>query len=150
MHLLPSAEKLASVVSGVTETMLGVTFVADDKGKHWTDLVWRAAMMNIPGAHPITVGLSSDQAGCRALSAAMFQLPKEEISDDMLSDSLCELVNMTAGLLKSHLKLEQALGLPRLVSPLNSPLPKPSTDPGPVVMRAMHLGLVLWVFEGIV
>ncbi len=150
MPTLPPPEKMAAVVSGVTQTMLGLTFHADPGGKPWSELVWRAAVLPIPGARPLTVGLSSDEPGCTALSAAMFQVPHRDVSDDMLSDSLCELVNMTAGLLKTQLKLEQALGLPRVVPAGEPPVPPPPPDAAQVVLRADQLGLVLWVFEGIV
>jgi Chemotaxis phosphatase CheX len=149
MKSLPPAEKMARVVSGVTETMLGMTFSPDTAGKPWSELVWRAAVLPIPGQRPITVGLSSDRDGCTALGAAMFQVPPGEVSDEMLSDSLCELVNMTAGILKSHLGLEQALGLPRVVPHGSPPVPPPE-DGSRVVLRANRLGLVLWVFEGLV
>jgi hypothetical protein len=147
---LPPAEKMASVVSGVTETLLGLTFRPDPLNTPWRELVWRAAVLPIPGRRPLTVGLSSDRAGCVALGAAMFQVSVTEVSEEMLSDSLCELVNMTAGLLKSHLGLEQALGLPRLVPLGEPPVPPPPEGLGRIVLRAEHLGLVLWVFEGIV
>jgi hypothetical protein len=150
MTTLPPAEKMARVVSGVTETMLGLKFQPDQKDTPWRELVWRAAVLPIPGKRPLTVGLSSDRDGCVALGAAMFQVPPAEVSEEMLSDSLCELVNMTAGLLKSHLGLEQALGLPRVVPQGEPPVPPPPPDAGKVVLRAEHLGLVLWVFEGIV
>jgi hypothetical protein len=151
MTTLPPPEKMARVVSGVTETLLGLTFQPAQPDASWNDLVWRAAVLPIPGSRPLTVGLSSDRAGCTALGAAMFQVPAGEVSDDMLTDSLCELVNMTAGLLKSHLGLEQALGLPRVVPEGQPPVPPPpSAGAGRLVLRAAHLGLVLWVFEGIV
>lgn len=148
--MLPPPDKMAQVVSGVTQTMLGLTFHADTQGRPWSDLVWRAAVLPIPGARPLTVGLSSDRPGCTALGAAMFQVPALEVSDDMLSDSLCELVNMTAGLLKSQLKLDAALGLPRVVPEGQPPVPPPPPNTNQIVLRADHLGLVLWVFEGIV
>jgi hypothetical protein len=141
---------MAAVVSGVTETMLGLTFKAESQGQPWKELVWRAAVLPIPGARPITVGLSSDQPGCVALGSRMFQVSAAEVTDDMLSDALCELVNMTAGLLKSNLKLEQALGLPRVVPAGQPPVPPPPPNANSVVLRAEKVGLVLWVFEGIV
>jgi hypothetical protein len=141
---------MARVVSGVTETMLGLTFKAVSNGQPWKELVWRAAVLPIPGARPLTVGLSSDQPGCILLAAKMFQMAPAEVADDMLSDALCELVNMTAGLLKSNLKLDQALGLPRVVPSGQPPVPPPPTDTKSVVLRAEQVGLVLWVFEGIV
>jgi hypothetical protein len=150
MPNLPPPEKMASVVSGVTETMLGLSFKATVGDAPWSHLVWRAAVLPIPGAYPLTVGLSSDKPGCEALGSKMFQVPVKEVSDDMLSDSLCELVNMTAGLLKSHLKLEQALGLPKIMPANQPPVPPPPEDRSRIVLRADHLGLVLWVFEGIV
>ena len=150
MSTLPPPEKMAAVVSGVTETMLGLTFRAETTGHPWEDLVWRAAVLPIPGARPITVGLSSDRSGCTELGARMFQVAPDELSDEMLSDALCELVNMTAGLLKSNLKLEQALGLPRVVPAGQPPVPPPPPDARSVVLRAQAVGLVLWLFEGIV
>jgi len=150
MSMLPPPQTMATVVSGVTEAMLGLTFKAEDQGQPWMELVWRAAVLPIPGARPLTVGLSSDEPGCTALSAKMFQIPPGELSDDMLSDALCELVNMTAGLLKSNLKLEQALGLPRIVPSGQPPVPLPPPSTNSVVLRAETVGLVLWVFEGIV
>ncbi len=146
---LPSPHVLAAVVSGVTETMLGLTFRPDLEGTAWSHLVWRAAVLPIAGPIPITVGLSSDRPGCEALGARMFQVPRDQVSDEMLSDSLCELVNMTAGLLKSQLRLEQPLGLPR-VTPEGEPAFSRPTGRSWIVLRAEQLGLVLWLFEGVV
>jgi len=150
MPTLPPPDKMAAVVSGVTETMLGLTFRPDPQDAPWAHLVWRAAVLPIPGAFPLTVGLSSDKPGCETLGSKMFQVSLAEVSDDMLSDSLCELVNMTAGLLKSHLKLEQALGLPKVMPENQLPVSPPPQDSNRIVLRADHLGLVLWVFEGLV
>jgi hypothetical protein len=150
MSTLPPPESLAQVVSNVTETMLGLTFKAVRGGQPWQDLVWRASVLAIPGAWPLTVGLSSDKAGCVQLAAKMFQAAPEEVADDMMSDALCELVNMTAGLLKTTLKLDQSLGLPRVVPTGAPPVPPVPNDVNGVVLQAEHVGLVLWVFEGIV
>jgi hypothetical protein len=150
MSSLPPPDSLAKVVSNVTETMLGLTFKAVPGGQPWEDLVWRAAVLGIPGAWPLTVGLSSDQPGCLKLAAKMFQAAPEEVADDMMSDALCELVNMTAGLLKTTLKLDQALGLPRVVPTGEPPVPPVPSDKNGVVLQADQVGLVLWVFEGIV
>lgn len=146
--LLPTPDALAAIVSGVTETMLGLTFRADLDGDAWMKLLWRVAVLPIAGALPITVGLSSDRPGCEALGARMFRIPREQVSDQMLSDSLRELVNMTAGLLKSHLQLEQPLGLPRLI-PHDEPAFSRPSGRSCTVLRADDLGLVLWVFEGV-
>jgi hypothetical protein len=148
-NLLPPPDAMAAIVSGVTETMLGLTFEPDPDGNAWPRLLWRAAVLPIAGALPITVGLSTDRPGCEALGARMFRVSPEQVSDTMLSDSLCELVNMTAGLLKSHLRLEQPLGLPRLI-PRDEPAFSRGAGTSWTVLRARDLGLVLWVFEGLV
>jgi hypothetical protein len=147
---LPAPAEMAHVVSGVTKPMLGLTFKPDEVDRPWEDLVWRAAVLSIEGKRPLTVGLSSDRAGCEALSAAMFQVSKDEVDDEMLSDALRELVNMTAGLLKNHMRLEQLLGLPRIVPSGQPPVPPPPPGMHHLVLKAERLGLVLWVFEGIV
>jgi hypothetical protein len=65
----------------------------------------------------------------------------------MMDDSLCELVNMTAGLLKSAMSLNQALGLPRIFAGAYvPPVPPP---PQVVVLKAESVGLVLWIYEGV-
>jgi len=140
---------MASLVSGVTETMLGLTFVPDEATVPPPDLVWRTAVLPIAGARPITVGLSSDETGCSKLSAAMFACGAEEVDQTMMNDSLCELVNMTAGLLKSAMSLDQALGLPKIVAGAEAPPPPPPTGPHAIVLKADALGLVLWIYEGI-
>ncbi len=151
MTILPSAEKMAALVSGVTETMLGLTFVPDPGGGN-PELVWRCAMLPIPGDKPLTVGLSTDEHGCSTLTAGMFGCPVQAVDNAMMNDSLCELVNMTAGLLKAHLALNQALGLPKIVTGPQAPqLDRARTDGHhAVVLRAKKIGLVLWVFEGLV
>ncbi len=106
--------------------------------------MWRTALLPIPGARPLTIGLSSDEQGCVALSGAMFSVPPERVDSSMINDSLCELVNMTAGLVKTAMQLDQALGLPRVVANDHAA----TLGSCAVVLKADHLGLVLWIREG--
>lgn len=148
MNPLPPPEKMASLVSGVTQTMLGLTFVPDEASGH-RDLTWRTAVLPIAGERPLTVGLSSDEHGCSRLSAAMFACSPDEVDQNMMNDALCELVNMTAGLLKSVMSLNQALGLPKILLGDKAPV-VPSASPQVVVLKADGpLGLALWIYEGI-
>jgi hypothetical protein len=147
MTELPSPQKMAALVSGVTQTMCGVTFVPDEK--HSIDgALLRTAVLPIPGARPITVGISSDETSLSALSAAMFAVPPEQLDAAMMNDSLCEIVNMTAGLLKSVLSLNQQLGLPKILSGAAA-VPVPPESSHVVVLRAQTLGLTLWIYEGV-
>jgi hypothetical protein len=140
---------MAALVSGVTQTMLGVSFVPDASGRSLDSLVWRTAVLPIPGKQPLTVGLSTDQVGCQQLSAAMFGCAHDAVDQSMMDDSLRELVNMTAGLVKSSMSLDQALGLPRIMDGKQVP-PSPGGEPGhSVILRGREIGLVLWIFEGL-
>jgi hypothetical protein len=149
MHTtLPPPHVMAAIVSAMAETALGLELEPELEDAPWEHLVWRAAVLPITGVFPITVGLSSDRPGCEALGARMFQVAPQQVSDEMLSDALRELVNMTAGVLKSHLGLAQPLGLPR-VMPENEPAFSRPAGMKRIVLRAEHLALVLWVFEGL-
>ncbi len=110
--MLP-ADRLASSVSRVTSAMLGLTFRPALAAPR--PALWRTAMLQIPGARPVTVALSSDRAGCAALAAAMLGMPEDDLDLAMIDDFLRELVNMTAGQIKAELSLDQALGLPRVL-----------------------------------
>src|SRR5262245_37911680 len=93
--------------------MLGLTFRAVVPATRIE--LWRTAVLPIPGTRPITVALSSDRRGCAALAAAMLGMAEDELGVDMIDDFMRELVNMTAGQIKIELKLDQALGLPRVI-----------------------------------
>jgi len=147
MPPLPTSEKLAALVSGVTQTMCGLTFEPDQHADS-DALRWLTAVLPIPGERPLTVGISSDQESLSHLSAAMFSLPREEVDVSMMNDSLCEIVNITAGLLKSMMSLDQSLGLPRILAGAD-PTQVPAACPRVVVLRAERLGLALWIYEGV-
>ena len=107
-------DKLAALVSSVTETMCGLSF--ENTGTHPAVEVsqLRTAALNIEGKKPILVALSADLASCSAIGSAMFGCPADQIDASMMEDVLRELVNMTAGQIKAELSLDQALGLPRV------------------------------------
>jgi hypothetical protein len=73
----------------------------------------------------------------------MFATPLERVDDGMINDALCELVNMTAGMLKSALKIDQALGLPRIRE--SAALDPCGADWSQHYLRAGGLNLVLAV-----
>jgi Chemotaxis phosphatase CheX len=146
---MPPPQKMASLVSNVTETMLGISFEPVVPSAPAPHLVWRTVMLPIPGAVPITVGLSSDEPGCIKLGAAMFQVPAAEVDTAMMNDSLLELVNMTAGLIKSTLSLDQVLGLPRVVSQDDPKVKAAQGNTHVTVLRAKEVGLMLWILQGV-
>ena len=113
---LPDPGMLATLVSNVTQTMCGISFSAAKGERPTGDLCWRVATLPIGGERPLTVVLSSSQRGCTALGAALFSCDPSTLDDSMIEDSLRELLNMAAGQIKGALALDQALGLPEIMT----------------------------------
>jgi hypothetical protein len=147
MSALPTSDRLAALVSNVTQTMLGISFVAAPAAQAHPSLCWRTAIMLVDGARPLTVGLSSDHDGCLTLTAAMFQCPASAVDPSMIHDALRELVNMTAGLLRTEMALDQALTVPQVLSDADNLRCLAERHPG-LVLRAKEIGIALWAYEG--
>lgn len=145
MRPLPDPQTLARLVSNVTSTLLGITFHPIHPSPPPKDGKWRTALLAINGSRPITIGLASEQGSCTNLSAALFSCTPETVDQTMRDDSLRELANMTAGLVKSTLGLDALLGLPRIADGADVPSERPVQS---VVLEADQLGLLLWVSEG--
>jgi hypothetical protein len=147
MTPLPKADRLAALVSSVTETMLGLSFVPAAEAPAHPNLTWRTAIMLVDGARPISVGLSSDEAGCAKLAAAMFGCATDSVDVGMINDALCELVNMTAGLLKREMALDQALSIPSIIDNKQSQEEIARQHPA-LVLMAREVGIALWAYDG--
>jgi hypothetical protein len=107
-------EDMARIVSRVTEPVLGVTFVPAANGDAAIGDEWKTAALPIDGTNPLTVAVSADDACARVLGGNMFGMDADKVDEAMVADALCELVNMTAGLLKSAMSIDQSLGLPSM------------------------------------
>ena len=116
MSNFPDPATLATLVSNVTQTMCGISFGVSES-KETAVACWRMAVLNVTGGTPWQVALFSDEKGCTALGAALFQCEPDTLDTSMLEDSLCELLNMAAGQIKGVLASDSALGLPRITSP---------------------------------
>lgn len=148
MKPMPKAERLAAMVTNVTETMLGLSFTADKDSKAHPALNWRTAIMLVDGPHPVSVGLSSDETGCQRLTAAMFGCAIDGVDVSMINDALRELVNMTAGLIKREMALDQALTVPLIVDSKESLEEIASQHPA-LVLKAREVGIALWACDGL-
>jgi hypothetical protein len=107
--MLP-ADRIATSLSRITTPMMGRTFRASTSARPEP---WRAGVLRIAGARPLTIALSSDRDGCAKLAAAMLKCDERELELRMIDDFLRELVNMTAGVIRTELRLDQELGLAR-------------------------------------
>ncbi len=148
MNPMPKAERLAALVSNVTETMLGISFVPSPQEVAHPALDWRTAIMLVDGPRPVSVGLSSDESGCTKLAAAMFGCKVDAVDLGMVNDALRELVNMTAGLLKREMALDQALTVPRIVGDRKS-LDEIASQHPALVLVAREVGIALWACDGL-
>lgn len=106
-------KKLVSLVSEVTSSICGVAF---SLASHVDPAPWLIATLPISGGRPITVGIVSDEAGCRALASGMLQCPPATLDRALIEDTIREILNMVAGQVKTAMSLDQALGLPRIIS----------------------------------
>lgn len=109
---IASAE-IARIVSQVTGQMLGITFTVSDLPPN-VDSTWKCAALPINGAVPLTVSVTADAPCARQVGSRMFAIALDRVDEQMIADSLCEVVNMAAGLLKSALRIDQPLGLPKM------------------------------------
>jgi hypothetical protein len=145
---LPKADTLAALVSNVTETMLGLSFIPATSVKAHPGLTWRTAIMLVDGPRPVSVGLSSDEPGCTKLAAAMFGCGPDGVDVGMINDALCELVNMTAGLLKREMSLDQALSVPSIIDDKQA-LEEIARQHPALVLVAREVGIALWACDGL-
>jgi hypothetical protein len=110
----PTPERLAALVSSVTETMCGLSFglvATPGEGDSWP-----VAALSIDGPTPIVVALSSSHESCSTMGSKMFGCAPTDVDAGMAEDVLRELVNMTAGQIKRALSIDQALGLPKILT----------------------------------
>ena len=145
---LPEATVLASLLSEVTNTMLGIPFAAAQGDERIELLCWRSAILPIGVGEVLQVALASDERGCAILGAKMFQVALSEVDASMIDDTLRELVNMTAGMIKRAIGADMSLGLPRIVSESRPDGPLPA-DWRRVLLRASDgaVELVLFVSD---
>jgi Chemotaxis phosphatase CheX len=102
------------MVNSVTTSMMNVKFalVSRSAGR----APFRRAVLPIPGQSPVSVVLTSDEVSCQALGAKLFCVTPKEVDVTMIEDTLRELANITAGQVKRAMSLDQALGLPRILT----------------------------------
>jgi len=145
---LPDSQALAALVSHVTQTMCGISFEPAGAAAAREVPCWRIATLAIDGARPLLVGLSSNREGCVALGSALFACDPETLDGTMIDDSLCELLNMAAGQIKSALALDQMLGLPRIVEEGEQRRMVEMLEREGVVLRSRGtLALLIWVSD---
>ena len=142
---LPGPETLANIVTRVTETMFGMSFALAElpMDQRCSRPVWRTVVLPIPGPRPLSVAIASDEASGHTLGSAMFACAIEVVDRVMVEDSLCELVNIVAGQVKSVMGVDDALGLPRVLTTADA-----SIDPASwrgATMRSSCCEVLVWV-----
>jgi len=148
MTNLPDPQTLATLVSTVTETMCGISFEPAKEVRQIDPTAWRLAILPINGKRNIQVLLSSDQASGVGLGAALLGFPADQLDPSMVDDSLCELLNMAAGQIKSALSIDQALGLPKIITGSEGQGLYAAARANGILLRSRGpLDLLIWVSE---
>ena len=114
MSAFPSPDSLATMVNSVTTTMMNVKFALARGASERA--AFRRAVLPIPGTTPVSIALACDEGSCRQLGAKLFCVKPGEVDVGMIEDTLRELANITAGQVKRAMALDQALGLPRILT----------------------------------
>lgn len=102
------------MVNRVTTTMMNVRFGL--ASNPIAVVPFRRAVLPIPGTVPVAVVVSGDEASCQRLGARLFSVSPEQVDIAMMEDTLREIANITAGQVKQAMRLDQALGLPRILN----------------------------------
>lgn len=145
---LPDPETLAKLVSNVTKTMFAVSFVPAEATERGESVCFRMVLMTIAGPRKIHIVLSSDREGSAALAANLFGCSAKDLDRQMVDDAIAELLNMVAGQLVPAMRLDQAIGLPRLTTLAEfSALGGPGLSDTVLLRSDSNLHLRLWIFE---
>jgi hypothetical protein len=148
MSKLPSPENLAALVSNVTGTMFGTTFVPAEGEVRGESLCQQMVMMRLPADREITLVLSSDEMGGRSLSAAFLRCAPEKVTQEMIDDVIAELLNMIAGQISAALDLKHLIGLPSRTTLAELVQTSGLGARVPVLLRSEgEVELGLWIFE---
>ncbi len=102
------------MVNSVTTSMMNLKF-ALAKGPTLR-APFRRAVLPIPGSTPVSVVVTSDKQSCEKLGARLFMVSATAVDVAMMEDTLREIANITAGQVKRAMSLDQALGLPKIVT----------------------------------
>jgi len=117
VHIELTDEHLHQVVDTIWGSMLGLAAVpvpADQVGPA-SEGVTLTGSIQISGSWHGEVRLHCDRDAARAMAAAMFGMPPEELESGEIRDAVGELTNMTGGSIKALLPGEGMLGLPTVV-----------------------------------
>ena len=148
MSSLPDPEILAKLVSNVTKTMFGVSFVPTAGSERGESVCFRMVRMTINGPRKVHIVLSSDRDGSAALAAGLFGCAAPALTPQMVDDAIGELLNMVAGQVIRTIRLDQAIGLPRVTSLAEfAALGGPGLTDTVLLRSDANMHLRLWIFE---
>lgn len=125
MSELPTPETVATLVSEAAENMWGVPFTlvegsAPANAPNGNGAHSHAVLLEMSGTSNLSVVVSSDDTGGAALGGIMFACERQDVSNGMIDDSLCELANILAGQLKTLMAPSHTLGLPTMLTQKHS------------------------------
>ena len=148
MSNFPLPEDLAVLVSGVTHTMCGTSFVSSDPTARGESLCGQMVLLSFGGDRPASVLLACDRSGGRALAASMFGVPPDNVTPELAADAIRELLSMVAGQVSRALGIDAPLGLARVTTLSEMVgLGGPGISEGVLLRSTGNIDLRLWVFE---
>jgi hypothetical protein len=148
-HHLPDARTLAALVSKVTDTMCGTSFVpAGDPLARGESLCGTMVLLPLLGERNISIVLACDARAGRALACSLLGSAANQITPDLVDEAVRELLNMIAGQVTAAMHIDQVLGLPRRTTLAEITL-EGGLGMDDTVLLSSHgrIDLRLWIFE---
>tara|TARA_B100001989_G_scaffold175515_1_gene126893 strand:- start:205 stop:633 length:429 start_codon:yes stop_codon:yes gene_type:complete len=104
-------EDIAQITSDAC-AMFGMSVASESPDESGIDLSGR---IEIDGAWEGSVAMGCSHAFARKLASVMFELPDEDLDQDLINDAFGELVNVTTGNIKALLPAGCVMGVPRVM-----------------------------------
>ena len=137
-------ELMSSLLVGVSECLFGFA-MQPSADMDESELRWRAAALDIPGAKDMRIYLSTDRESAELLSMGMLHLEREQLELGLIEDVLRELLNMVGGHLKAALTIDEPLALPEIVSEEQGAVPWDAAHREHLVLCGGPVRLCVWL-----
>lgn len=141
-------DELARVVSNVTRTMCGVSFVVGEGTDRGESICSRMLVLPLVGLRRINIVLSCDAATARNLAAAMLRRPLPELGRREVDSALRELLGMVGGQVVNVMQVDQSLGTVRAITLAELVSEGAAGFSGSALLRGSDSAdLRIWIYE---
>jgi CheY-specific phosphatase CheX len=140
--------ELARVVSNVTRTMCGVSFVVGEGADRGESICSRMLVLPLIGLRRINIVMSCDTATARNLAASLLRRPAQQVGRAEVDAALRELLSMVGGQVVNVMQVDQTLGAIRAITLADLVAEGAGGFGGSALLRGSDSAdLRIWVYE---